>query len=328
MFFVLFFYLNIETPNTPILAGLKAIDWAGSVFIVGSALMVLLGLEFGDVVFPWSSATVICLITFGVAVLGIFLFNEWKLATNPVIPLRLFSTVSTIASYCIFTANFYVFIGLAYYLPLYSQSVLGSNALVSGVHLLPLIVSCSLAAAFGGTFIQKTGKYLPLMYAAEVTLVLGSGLFINLEFEQNIAKLAIFEILAGVGVGLGIEGPIIAVQATTTVKDTAAVIATMSFVRSIGTAISIVVSGVIFQNEMNAANPSLVEQLGPEIASHFNGDQASASVELIGTYPLDQRVIIRRAYFDSMRTVWIMVRNSTHPSMHRPMKRMDRASQH
>lgn len=313
VFFVLFFFLNIATPHTPVLAGLKAIDWAGSVFIVGGALMILLGLEFGDVVFPWSSTTVICLIVFGVTVLGIFLFNEWKLAANPVIPLRLFSSMSTIAAYLVFTANFYVFIGLAYYLPLYSQSVLGSNALVSGVHLLPLIVSCSLAAAFGGTFIQKTGKYLPLMYAAEVLLVLGSGLFINLEFEQNITKLVIFEILAGIGVGLNIEAPILAAQAATTVKDTAAVIATMGFVRSIGTAISIVVSGVIFQNEMNAANPDLVEQLGPETAGHFNGDQASANVELIGTFPPEEQAIIRSAYFDSMRTVWIMVRANLTP---------------
>ena len=313
VFLVQLFFLKIPAPNTPVLAGLKAVDWTGSLLIIGSALMILLGLEFGGITFPWSSAAVICLITFGTVVLGLFLLNEWKLAINPVIPLRLFTNGSTVAAYLVYVCNFSVLIGLSYYLPLYSQSVLGSNALVSGVHLLPLIVSCSLAAAFGGTFIQKTGKYLPLMYAAEVLLVLGSGLFINLEFEQNITKLVIFEILAGIGVGLNIEAPILAAQAATTVKDTAAVIATMGFVRSIGTAISIVVSGVIFQNEMNAANPDLVEQLGPETAGHFNGDQASANVELIGTFPPEEQAIIRSAYFDSMRTVWIMVRANLTP---------------
>lgn len=63
-------------PNTPVLAGLKAVDWAGSLLIIGSALMVLLGLEFGGITFPWSSAAVICLITFGTVALGIFLLNE------------------------------------------------------------------------------------------------------------------------------------------------------------------------------------------------------------------------------------------------------------
>lgn len=189
--------------------------------------------------------------------------------------------------------------------------MLGANALTSGVYLLPLIVSCSLAAAFAGVFIQKTGKYVPLMYAAEVTLVLGAGLFLDLGFEQNLAKLFIFEIIAGVGVGLNIEAPMLAAQAATTVRDTAVVIATMGFLRSLGTAISIVVSGVIFQNEMTAANPILVDQLGPELARLFNGDQASANVELIGTLQPEQQATVRKVYFESMRAVWIMVCKSS-----------------
>jgi Fungal trichothecene efflux pump (TRI12) len=314
VFVVLLFFLKVPTPNTPVLVGLKAIDWTGSLLIVGGALMILLGLDFGDVTHPWSSATVICLILFGVVIVCIFIVNEWKFATNPVIPLRLFSTTPTIAAYGVFALNFYVFIGLAYYLPLYSQSVLGADALSSGLYLLPLIVSCSLAAAFGGAFIQQTGIYLPVMYVAQVTLTLGVGLFIDLEFEKNLTKLFIFEILVGIGVGMNIEPPILAAQAATTVRDTAAVIATMGFVRSIANAISIVVGGVIFQNEMSVANPDLVDQLGQQLASQFNGDQALANVELIGTLPRDQQVLVRQAYFRALRTVWIMVRGSSfHP---------------
>jgi len=311
VFVVLLFFLKVPTPNTPVLAGLKAIDWTGSLLIVGSALMIPLGLDFGDVTRPWSSATVICLILFGAVIVGIFIINEWKFATNPVIPLRLFSTTPTVAAYSVFALNFYIFVGLAYYLPLYSQSVLGADALNSGLYLLPLIVSCSLAAAFAGVFIQQTGIYLPVMYVAQVMLTLGAGLFIHLEFEKNLTKLFIFEILVGIGVGMNIESPILAAQAATTVRDTAAVIATMGFVRSIANAVSIVVGGVIFQNEMNVANPDLVDQLGQQLASQFNGGQALANVELIETLPRDQQVLVRQAYFRALRTVWIMVRGSS-----------------
>ena len=48
--------------------------------------MVLLALEFGDVVLPWSSAIVICLLIFGAAVMALFVVNEWKIAKNPIIP--------------------------------------------------------------------------------------------------------------------------------------------------------------------------------------------------------------------------------------------------
>ena len=308
MFVVLLFFLKVPSPGTPVLAGLKAIDWIGSILIIGGALMVLLGLESGDVTYPWSSATVISLILAGAVAVVIFFVNEWKIAANPIIPLRLFSSLRMAAPYSVFACNSYVFIGLAYYLPLYSQSVLGANALSSGLYLLPLIVTTSLAAAFAGLFIQQTGRYMIVMYIAQVALTIGLGLFIELGFKKDLTKLFIFEVVAGIGIGMNIEAPIIAAQAATTVRDTAAVTSTMGFLRSIATAISVVVGGVIFQNEMNEANVQLIDQLGPQVASQFKGSQASANIELIGTLPEKQQVVVRKAYFEALRTLWIMVR--------------------
>ena len=308
VFVVLLLFLKVPSPETPVLAGLKQIDWTGSILIVGAASMILLGMEFGGVTYPWSSATVISLIVASAVAVAIFFVNEWKVAANPIIPLRLFSSLRRAAPYSVFACNSYVFIGLAYYLPLYSQSVLGANALSSGLYLLPLIVSTSLAAAFAGLFIQQTGRYLTIMYIAQVALTVGIGLFITLVFEKDLTKLFIFEIIAGIGIGMNIEAPIIAAQAATTVRDTAAVTSTMGFVRSIATAISVVIGGVIFQNEMNVTNPQLIDQLGIELASQFNGSQASANIELIGTLTGNDQLVVRKAYFEALRTVWIMVR--------------------
>ncbi|KAK1638606.1 putative MFS transporter [Colletotrichum phormii] len=306
VFIVLVFFLDLPSPNTPVLAGLKAIDWTGSALCMGGALMVLLALDFGDVVHPWSSATVICLIVFGAVAIGIFLVNEWKFAANPVLPLRLLSSWSKAAAYSVFAFNAYVFIGITYYLPLYSQAVLGANALTSGLYMLPLIVSCSLSAACAGVFIQRTGRYRVLMYAAQVLLISGTGLLINLEFDKNLAKLFTFQILTGIGVGLNIEAPVLAAQAATTVRDTAAVVATMGFLRSIATAISVVVGGVVFQNQMKAENLGLAEVIGGELAGQFDGENASAHVEDIGLLSADQQVPVRQAYFRALKTVWIM----------------------
>ena len=211
--------------------------------------MIPLGLQFGGVVDPRSSSTVVSLIVSGAAVVGVFIVNEWKVAKNPLVPLRLFSARSTVAAYTVFAVNSYVFVGLTYYLPFYFQSVLSADALTSGLYLLPLIVSSSLAAAFAGLVMQQTGKYRPIMYAAQVLLALGVGLFIELKFEKSLTRLFIFETVVGIGVGMNIEAPIIAAQAATTVRDIAAVSATMGFFRSIATAISVIIGGIIFQNE-------------------------------------------------------------------------------
>ncbi|KAK8009850.1 MFS transporter [Apiospora arundinis] len=299
-------FLKLPTPKTPVLAGLKAIDWAGSLLIVGAALMVLLALEFGNVTFPWSSATVICLLVFGVATVGLFVANEWKLATNPVIPLRLFRDRSSVASYAVFACGNYVLTSIAFYLPLYSQSVLGADALTSGLHLIPLIVACSLTAAATGAVIQKTGRYLPAMYVAQVLLALGTGLLIYLKFGEPLAKLVVFQILVGMGVGMNMEPPLLAAQAAASKIDTAVVIATMGFIRNIATSIAIVVGGVIFQNGMNARYGGLVDEVGQQVAGSFKGDHASANVELIGTLSMYDQGAVRRVYFDSFRGVWIM----------------------
>ncbi|KAH2978702.1 hypothetical protein KXW58_004439 [Aspergillus fumigatus] len=309
-FLVLLFFMRVPSPRTPIAAGLKVIDWTGSLLIVGGALMVLLALEFGDVVYSWSSATVICLLVFGTAVMALFVVNEWKIAKNPIIPVWLFTSPTKIAPYVVFACNSYVFIGQAYYLPLYAQSVLTASALTSGLYLLPLIVSCSLAAAAAGILMQQTGKYLYVMYVAQGFLVLGSGLLISLEFEASITKLVIFQILVGFGVGMNIEAPILAAQAATSVLDTAAVTATMGFVRSLSTAISVVVGGVVFQNEMNAKNERLASQLGSNstLAREFSGDRAASSVEEISTLGLnaDQEALVRKTYYEALRMVWVM----------------------
>jgi hypothetical protein len=208
--------------------------------------------------------------------------------TQPDRTLRLFKTVSTSAAFGVLAFNYYVFIGLANYLPLYSQAVLGASPLTSGIYILPLIVSNCSAAAARGVLIQKTGKYLPIMYTVQVLLTLGIGLFVSLDAESNLTKLFIFQIITGLGVGFGAEAPRIAALARTSERDSSATIASMSFLRSLATSVSVVVGGVIFQNEMNAAVPSLAAQLEEALASQFSGGKAASSFQLIGTLPDNQ----------------------------------------
>lgn len=81
----------------------------------------------------------------------------------------------------------------------------------------------------------------------------------------------------------------------------------MTFLRSLATSIIVVVGGIIFQNQVQAANAGLAASIGPEAASQFDGDNASANVGRISSLPSDQRVLVRQMYFHSFRGIWIMV---------------------
>ena len=304
-FVILLLFLDIETPKTPLLDGLKAIDWIGSLLVVGGTVMLLIGLEFGGVTFPWTSATVICLIVFGLVTIGIFFLNEWKLAKYPVMPLRLFKKRSNIAALLTCFVHGFVFISGSYFLPLYFQAVLGASPLLSGVYLFPFVLSLSFMSAAVGVFIRKTGQYLPPIWFGMFFMTLGFGLYIDLPSSPSWPRIIIFQIIAGIGVGPNFQSPLIALQSLVEPKDIATATATFGFCRNLATSISVVVGGVIFQNSMAKRESTLIAALGPQIGSELGGGSAGANTAIVAGLPPLQRVAATQAYTASLREMWI-----------------------
>ncbi|KAK3393516.1 major facilitator superfamily domain-containing protein [Podospora didyma] len=303
---ILIFVLKLHNPRTPMWQGLAAVDWLGSLTIVGGTLMVLLGLELGGVTHPWDSPTVLCLLIFGVITAGLFFLIEWRVAKFPIMPMRIFQARSNIASFGVGALHALVFISGSYYLPLYFQAVLGSSPLQSGIYVLPFALSLSLCSAATGIIIKKTGKYLPCIIGGMVIMTLGFGLFIDLEPQLNLTKIIVFQIVAGFGVGPNFQSPLLALQTTVEPRDMASATSTYGFVRQLSQAISIVIGGVVFQNCMQKQYPLLLAELGPEKAGHFSGRHAASSVGLVADLPEHQRDVTRGVYFDSLRAMYIM----------------------
>jgi len=107
-FFLLLFFLDVHNPKTKMMDGIKAIDWFGSLSVLGLTLMLLLGLDFGGVTFAWSSSQVICLIVFGTLCSLLFIYSEKRLAKYPLMPLGIFSRLSNIAALAVTFAHGFV----------------------------------------------------------------------------------------------------------------------------------------------------------------------------------------------------------------------------
>lgn len=305
-FLIILLFLDIETPKTPLLAGLGAIDWLGSLTIVGGTIMFLLGLEYGGVTYPWSSATVICLIIFGLVVIGLFFINEWKFARYPIMPLRIFKYRSNIASLVICFIHGMVFISGAFFLPLYFQAVFGASPILSGVYLFPYVLSLSVVSAVTGIFIKNTGQYLPPIWFGITVMTLGFGLFIDLPSTRHSwARIIIFQIIAGTGAGPNFQAPLIALQTKVHPKDIASATALFGFIRNLSTAMAVVIGGVIFQNGMNHREASLSVTVGDRIAIELGGGGAGASTTLVQDLPAGPREAASRAYTDSLKMMWV-----------------------
>ncbi|KAF2750771.1 hypothetical protein M011DRAFT_396133 [Sporormia fimetaria CBS 119925] len=304
-FLIILLVLDLHTPKTPLRQGLKAVDWLGSLTMVGGTTMLLLGLEMGGITFPWDSATIICLILFGAAMIGLFFVIEWRLAPYPLMPLSIFSRRSNLAALGTCFLHAFVFISASYYLPLYFQAVLGATPILSGVYLLPTALSLSFVSAFTGIYIRKTGQYLPPIWAGMFIMTLGFGLFIDLDQYSSWAKIIIYQIIAGIGVGPNFQAPLIALQSLVPKGDIATATATFGFIRNLGSAISVVVGSVIFQNQIASKQAMLRDSLGPERAAAFSGGSAGANVGLIQTLPPREKAVALQAFSDSLSTMWI-----------------------
>ncbi|KJZ77361.1 hypothetical protein HIM_03085 [Hirsutella minnesotensis 3608] len=302
---ILVFILKLHNPRTPWREGLVAIDWCGSLLVIGGTLMVLLGLEFGGVQYAWSSPTVICLIVFGALVVVLFALYEAYVAKFPLIPVALFRKRTSIAAFAVAFTHAFTFMSGSYWLPLYFQAVMGATSLLSGVYLLPFVLSLSIVSTATGFIIKKTGNYkLPIMIGLFI-MTLGFGLLTDLGDDRNWAKIIIFQIIAGIGVGPNFQAPLIALQANVEPRDIGAATASFSFLRQLGTSISVAIGGVIFNNEMQKQHDGLARLVGPELADTFGASNAAASVHVVSTLPPAERVVVQNAYWNALQKMYI-----------------------
>ena len=283
---------------------MKAVDWVGVVTIVGGVVMFLLGLESGGQTRPWNSAYTICLIVFGLVVICLFFINEWRFAKYPLMPLRLFSNRSNIAALGVCYCHGLVFIAGTYYLPLYFQTVLAANPILSGVYLLPLGVTLSLMSAVTGIVIKKTGHYREPIWFGLTFMVLGFGLFLDLPDHADWTKIIIYQIIAGIGVGPNFQAPLIALQNHVKGSDIATATSLFGFMRQLATSMSVVLGGVIFQNMLARRGPELGAALGSN-AVQLSGSGFGTTTAFLKSLPSAQKAVVNMAYTQSLHKMWI-----------------------
>ncbi|PTU21957.1 hypothetical protein P175DRAFT_0457194 [Aspergillus ochraceoroseus IBT 24754] len=307
-FILLFMYLDVHNPGTKVTDGLKAIDWLGSLSILGFTLMVLLGLNFGGETFAWNSSQVGCLLVFGSLFLGVFFYGEKYVAKYPLMPLWIFQNRSNVAVSLVTLFHGAVSIACEYWLPLYFQSAKQASPMQSGFLLLPLVIAEGFFSGISAWLVHSTGKFVELIWIGTSLLTLGTGLFIRLGPASSLVELIFFQILAGAGSAILFASPLIALQSRVTQKDTASATAMLGFIRTMAMSVSIVVGGVVFENSM-AKERGVLEQAGlvDEIAQQLTGASAAASTEIIKSIGDPSKVrIVADAFSSGLRNLWIM----------------------
>ena len=153
---VLLFFTSIPSRHTKTEGGLTIIGLLRKLDLVGFALFApatiqcLLALEWGGVSYAWSDAKIIGLFCGSAGTLAVFIAWEYRIGDQAMIPLSM-ARQRIVWCGCLVVLFFFgAMLNAAYYLPIYFQSVRGATPTLSGVYLLPMIVSQMILAVISG----------------------------------------------------------------------------------------------------------------------------------------------------------------------------------
>ncbi|EWC43757.1 hypothetical protein DRE_07375 [Drechslerella stenobrocha 248] len=243
----------------------RQLDLIGAAILIPAVVSLLLALQWGGTTYPWNHAKIIgLLVCFGVLII-IFIVSQWKLGEAATLPPRILRQRSVLAAFtfaCFFGAAFFVDV---FYLPIYFQSVKGSSATKSGIQVLPILLSCVLTSIISGGAITAIGYYTPFLIVGMILFSVGSGLITTFEVHSNSAHWIGYQVLAGLGVGVGFQIPILAVQTVLHIDDIPVGTAIITFFQSLGGALFVSVGQNIFTNGLKRGLGTFIPDVPPVV---------------------------------------------------------------
>ncbi|KAJ3308334.1 hypothetical protein HDV04_001375 [Boothiomyces sp. JEL0838] len=283
---VVFLYLTFPPPEGSIKDKLYKIDYIGTFFVVASTILILIPLELGGSTWDWNEPkTIICFVLGGILAI-VFVYVEFKVAREAIIPPRLFNdrsvSLALLGAFLVGCS----FIPLFFYVPTFFQLVDGESATLSGLESIPMIFGLVITATVSGTLVGKHGNYRIWFFGGSV--LLAAGLFLVSRLGPDTPKILqiIFLFIGGLGVGSIIQVRVYAVQAGVEREDIPAGTSASNFFLNLGGTFGLAIYGTVFNNALD-------NSLGPKIAAIAKGSPTT-----IRTFPNAAQII--QAVSDSL----------------------------
>ncbi|KAJ7238817.1 transporter [Mycena haematopus] len=190
----------------------RGLDFVGAFIVAGAVTCLVIALQWGGNTKPWGDKSVIICFVFAGVLTAVYIAWEIYLDETAMTPTAIFKSRSiwAILAYC-WLSRFSLLL-YSYYIPIFYQAVRHRTATSSGIDLLPFMLSIVLTLIVIGQFSGKTGYIWPFLVISPVFLGIGSGLLYMLNTSSSSGKIIGFQIIAGIGVGMGMQNSMLALQ--------------------------------------------------------------------------------------------------------------------
>ncbi|KAK5105739.1 hypothetical protein LTR62_002327 [Meristemomyces frigidus] len=276
-----------------------ALDIPGTVIILSSLICLALAMESGGVTKPWASGDIIGTLVAWVVLTIVFVAVEWRQQERAIILPRIIKGRTTVFLcafiFCLNASSF----ARNYNMPIYFQAVNGVSPTKSGIRVLPTILSVSLFTLLGSGAVGKLGYFQPFLIAGGMLATAGSGLIYTLDVESSTAMFVGYQVLAGIGIGIAIQMPVIAAQALSAKADITVTTTCVLFFQFISSAIGVSVAQNILNNRLIAA----LSDFAPDV--EVSAVLAAGATNLKNNFPPSAVFGIRQSYVAGLRAAWL-----------------------
>ncbi|HML05604.1 MAG TPA: MDR family MFS transporter [Methanobacterium sp.] len=241
--------LMYSLPNFKLDGVKKVIDYSGIITFTLALSGLFLGLTLARDLNAYPLAEIIGLFIFSAVMFVLFILAEKK-AEEPILPMYLFkNSIFTVSSIENFLASALIFGGIIY-VPLFAQSVLGMSATNSGLIMIPMLISLTIAANIAGQIISRTGKYKILAITEFVITGVGIVLLATMNANTSPYALVAYSTILGLGSGMMYTIFTISVQNAFSLREIGVITAAMQFFRNVGATVAIPIFGFIVNYSM------------------------------------------------------------------------------
>ena len=250
---IIAFILKVQDPKDiglPLKDKLKKLDPLGTIVLLPAVICLLLALQWGGSTYAWSDGRIIALLVlFGVLSI-VFVAIQIIRQEGATVPPRIIKIRSIYAGmiYSFFAGgSMMIFI---YYLADWFQAIQGVSPVESGIRQLAMVLGFVLLSIISGIAITRIGYYTPFMIASSVIGAVGAGLLTTLTVDASTGMWIGFQVVYGVGLGLGMQQANLAAQTVLSRRDVSVGASLMVFSQTLGGSVFLSVGQNLLSNEL------------------------------------------------------------------------------
>ncbi|KAL8987824.1 MAG: hypothetical protein Q9169_008649 [Polycauliona sp. 2 TL-2023] len=282
-------------------SAISRVDFMGSILLVLTLVLFLLGITTGGNIVPWSNPLALVPLPISLLFFAAFLYVEAYVAREPILPLH-FLRDRTILCACLTNwfggMVLYVFL---FYIPIYYR-ILGASSTRAGNALVPIGVTLPLGSLLAGYITSRTGRYKYVLWASLVVLLIGTVVNCTNTLSTPLWLSTGYMVLIGLSYGGMLVVTLVAFTSAVEVSEQALVTSLSYVFRSTGCVIGVAVGSAVYQAVLES---DLWKKIGnvDDAANVIQG--VKDSLEQITLLPEQLQGVVRGSYMIALRATFL-----------------------